>query len=134
MRPAHPRVGKRVTIAISIFDVTPDMLPDRRPAPETSSRPRVRRKPRPAKVAQDPSTPGIELCLVRGYVRAAPTPLRDSYGIRTDQRRRTCGRCGIRYTGSNPEAGGTCRDCADVVDLISAEMKGWCNDTHAERA
>ncbi len=113
-----------MTIAISIFDVTLDMLPERHPAPPPPTRPRVKPRPRPVKVEQDPSTPGIELCLVRGFVRAAAIPLRDSYGIRTGQRRRSCGRCGIRYSGSNPEVADICRDCADVVALDQSRDDG----------
>lgn len=105
-----------MTIAISIFDVTPDMLPDRR-------------------VDLDVSAPNVELCLVRGYIQIARPPQRDSYGIRTDRPRQHCTRCGIRYSASNFRTDDdTCRDCAEVVALIGAEMKGWCNDTHAERA
>lgn len=104
--------------AINVFDITDELLdqlfPRRLSGPD-----------------RDASAPGVELCLVRGYVRAAPTPRRDSYGIRTDQARCDCPRCGFRYSAANPEVGDTCRDCADVVGLIDVDEQGWCNDTCA---
>lgn len=93
-----------MTIAISIFDVTPDMLPARQP-------PRAPRfKP--------------EFHLVRGHIRdyVPPDDTRDSYGVPLKQRRQYCPRCGIRYSVcnpmSNPGFDDNCRDCAEVVALI----------------
>lgn len=77
------------TIAVSIFDVTLDMLPERR-------------QPQ-AEPAAGPARP----------------PQCDSYGIPVDRPRpKRCARCGIHYTASNPEMDGQCRDCTEVVALI----------------
>lgn len=95
-----------MTIAISIFDVTPDMLPDRK-------------KPRRTGACFKP-----EFHLVRGHIRdyVPPDDLRDSYGVTLKQRRQDCPRCGIRYTADNPIShpgfDDNCRDCAEVVALI----------------
>ncbi|WP_157517337.1 hypothetical protein [Mycobacterium sp. MS1601] len=115
-------------ISINVFDVTPEMLdillPARpEPAPPVERR-RVRRRA-PSRPARDPSAPHVEVCLVRGYVRAAPTPRCDSYGIPLARPREYCPRCGIRYTAENPildpGLGAECRDCSDVGALLNKD-------------
>jgi hypothetical protein len=91
-------------IRVSVFDVTPDMLPIPRGSRERRFKP--------------------EFYLVRGHIRdyVPSDNERDSYGIPLKCRRQRCPRCGIRYTTSNPIADpgrdDNCRDCAEVVALI----------------
>lgn len=103
-------------IRVSIFDVTEDMLPPRVVTPPTPLA--QRRRLAKARPDVDPSTPNIELRLVRGYIRAS-APRRDSYGVPFDRRAQRCARCGIRFSSTNPNQGGdSCRDCCDVEELI----------------